>query len=164
MAERIRPVILSGGAGTRLWPASRNSLPKQFLKLIGPHSTLQETVKRVSDTGLFEKPIIVTAAIVGFAVAPIGAPARFLLGCRFRADRIAAGTLRGRPLHQRRRDGVGRRVVGDRLHAPARRPEARRAVNGLTPRQRSSRHRPSASCAGRSEIENRTLSAFAACA
>ncbi|MGE0604570.1 MAG: sugar phosphate nucleotidyltransferase, partial [Xanthobacteraceae bacterium] len=35
MSDLIRPVILSGGAGTRLWPASRDSLPKQFLKLLG---------------------------------------------------------------------------------------------------------------------------------
>jgi len=60
MAKLIHPVILCGGAGTRLWPASRDSLPKQFLKLIGPLSTLQETVKRVSDPEIFAKPLIVT--------------------------------------------------------------------------------------------------------
>jgi len=83
MAERIRPVILSGGAGTRLWPASRNSLPKQFLKLIGPHSTLQETVKRLADTSLFEKPIIVTQRDYRFLVQEqleeIGAAAEIVL-------------------------------------------------------------------------------------
>ncbi len=60
MAKLIHPVILCGGAGTRLWPASRDSLPKQFLKLIGPLSTLQETVKRVSDPDIFAKTLIVT--------------------------------------------------------------------------------------------------------
>jgi mannose-1-phosphate guanylyltransferase/mannose-6-phosphate isomerase len=60
MARRIHPVILCGGAGTRLWPASRHSRPKQFLKLIGPLSTLQEAVKRVSDPELFAKPLIIT--------------------------------------------------------------------------------------------------------
>lgn len=59
MADLIRPVILSGGAGTRLWPASRDSLPKQFLKLLGDRSTLQETLLRVSDAKLFGKPVIV---------------------------------------------------------------------------------------------------------
>jgi mannose-1-phosphate guanylyltransferase/mannose-6-phosphate isomerase len=68
MAERIRPVILGGGAGTRLWPASRDSLPKQFLKLLGPLSTLQETVKRVSDPALFDKPLIVTQRDYRFIV------------------------------------------------------------------------------------------------
>jgi mannose-1-phosphate guanylyltransferase/mannose-6-phosphate isomerase len=60
MAKLIHPVILCGGAGTRLWPASRDSLPKQFLKLIGPLSTLQDTVKRVSDAEIFARPLIVT--------------------------------------------------------------------------------------------------------
>lgn len=60
MAKKIHPVILCGGAGTRLWPASRDSRPKQFLKLIGPLSTLQETIKRVADPAVFAKPVIVT--------------------------------------------------------------------------------------------------------
>jgi mannose-1-phosphate guanylyltransferase/mannose-6-phosphate isomerase len=59
MTGLIRPVILSGGAGTRLWPASRESLPKQFLKLLGERSTLQETLLRVSDKKIFGKPVIV---------------------------------------------------------------------------------------------------------
>lgn len=44
----IYPVILCGGAGTRLWPASRDQRPKQFLSLAGEHSLFQETVARVS--------------------------------------------------------------------------------------------------------------------
>ena len=60
MSDVIRPVILCGGAGTRLWPASRDSLPKQFLKLLGPQSTLQETVLRVSDPKVFGRPVVVT--------------------------------------------------------------------------------------------------------
>lgn len=81
--ERIRPVILSGGAGTRLWPASRNSLPKQFLKLIGEYSTLQETVRRVADPALFDQPIIVTQHDYRFLVqeqlAEIDAEAEIVL-------------------------------------------------------------------------------------
>tara|TARA_R110002051_G_scaffold16182_6_gene48963 strand:- start:753 stop:2966 length:2214 start_codon:yes stop_codon:yes gene_type:complete len=42
------PVIMCGGAGTRLWPASRPSRPKQFLPLVGQHSLFQETVARVA--------------------------------------------------------------------------------------------------------------------
>ncbi|HEY3520753.1 MAG TPA: mannose-1-phosphate guanylyltransferase/mannose-6-phosphate isomerase [Rhodanobacteraceae bacterium] len=43
----LQPVILSGGAGTRLWPASRESYPKQLLSLFGGNSMLQETLLRV---------------------------------------------------------------------------------------------------------------------
>ena len=44
----ITPVILCGGSGTRLWPLSRKSFPKQFVPLIGNKSLLQLTVERVS--------------------------------------------------------------------------------------------------------------------
>jgi mannose-1-phosphate guanylyltransferase/mannose-6-phosphate isomerase len=44
----IRPVILCGGAGTRLWPVSRQQFPKQLLPLMGEQSLLQETAKRLS--------------------------------------------------------------------------------------------------------------------
>lgn len=68
MTKLIRPVILSGGAGTRLWPASRESLPKQFLKLLGERSTLQETLLRVSDAKIFGKPVIVANLAYRFLV------------------------------------------------------------------------------------------------
>ena len=44
----ITPVILCGGSGTRLWPLSRKSFPKQFVPLIGNKSLLQLTLERVS--------------------------------------------------------------------------------------------------------------------
>ena len=44
----IQPVILCGGSGTRLWPLSRQSFPKQFVPLIGGKSLLQLTLERVS--------------------------------------------------------------------------------------------------------------------
>lgn len=44
--SNVHPVILCGGSGTRLWPLSRNSYPKQFLKIAGNSSLLQETVNR----------------------------------------------------------------------------------------------------------------------
>jgi len=47
----IHPVILCGGSGTRLWPLSRKSLPKQFVPLIGSQSLLQLTLQRVAALG-----------------------------------------------------------------------------------------------------------------
>ncbi|NKE44128.1 mannose-1-phosphate guanylyltransferase/mannose-6-phosphate isomerase [Roseomonas frigidaquae] len=59
----IVPVILSGGSGSRLWPLSRESLPKQFLPLTTHRTMLQETVLRASglqpDGAAFASPIIV---------------------------------------------------------------------------------------------------------
>jgi mannose-1-phosphate guanylyltransferase/mannose-6-phosphate isomerase len=60
---------MCGGAGTRLWPASREGRPKQFLPLFGPHSTFQDTVRRVSDPVLFGRPIVVTNTQYRFLVA-----------------------------------------------------------------------------------------------
>ena len=60
---------MCGGAGTRLWPASREGRPKQFLPLFGPYSTFQETVRRVSDPALFGRPIVVTNDQYRFLVA-----------------------------------------------------------------------------------------------
>lgn len=83
MAKLIHPVILCGGAGTRLWPASRDSRPKQFLKLIGPLSTLQETIRRVSNPAVFARPIIITNYDYRFLVREqmeeIGAQATIIL-------------------------------------------------------------------------------------
>ena len=46
---KIQPVILCGGAGTRLWPLSREHYPKQLLALNGEHSLLQQTALRLAD-------------------------------------------------------------------------------------------------------------------
>jgi len=55
----IIPIILSGGSGTRLWPLSRGSYPKQFLPLASKKSLFQETLLRVSDRNFFSEPIII---------------------------------------------------------------------------------------------------------
>ena len=68
MDRRIIPLIMCGGAGTRLWPASREVRPKQFLPLFGTRSTFQDTMLRVSDAALFERPIVVTNAAYRFMV------------------------------------------------------------------------------------------------
>ncbi|KRQ09053.1 mannose-1-phosphate guanylyltransferase/mannose-6-phosphate isomerase [Bradyrhizobium sp. USDA 4518] len=83
MDRRIIPLIMCGGAGTRLWPASREVHPKQFLSLFGARSTFQETLLRVSDAGLFERPIVITNEAYRFMVleqlAEIGREADVLL-------------------------------------------------------------------------------------
>ncbi len=59
MNTLITPVILAGGIGSRLWPLSRQAMPKQFLPLLDNHySLLQSTLARVSGNQ-FEKPILV---------------------------------------------------------------------------------------------------------
>lgn len=55
----LLPVLLSGGAGTRLWPLSREAYPKQFLPLAGEHSLLQDTWTRVA--ALAERAPLVVA-------------------------------------------------------------------------------------------------------
>jgi mannose-1-phosphate guanylyltransferase len=60
--SKVVPVILAGGAGTRLWPVSRDALPKQFLPLVGERSTYQDTLLRVSAGELFAPPIVITGA------------------------------------------------------------------------------------------------------
>src|SRR5215467_6415379 len=58
-SAQIHPVILSGGSGTRLWPLSRASYPKQLLKLASDRTMLQETVARgLTDVG-FAPPLLV---------------------------------------------------------------------------------------------------------
>ena len=83
MDRRIIPLIMCGGAGTRLWPASREVHPKQFLSLFGARSTFQETVLRLSDAGLFDRPMVITNEAYRFMVleqlAEIGREADVLL-------------------------------------------------------------------------------------
>jgi len=63
------PVILSGGSGTRLWPLSRESHPKQFLPLLGEHSLLQMTWLRLRGLPGAEAPLIVANEEHRFLVA-----------------------------------------------------------------------------------------------
>lgn len=61
MSNQIIPVLMSGGAGTRLWPLSRNARPKQFHRLGGEHSLIQDTALRLTGEG-FAAPVVVCAA------------------------------------------------------------------------------------------------------
>lgn len=78
----IHPVILCGGAGTRLWPASRAERPKQFLPLTGDRSLFQETVLRaapLADGGLIVVAGQVHEPALIEQLAEIGVEARLIL-------------------------------------------------------------------------------------
>ncbi len=66
---RLIPVVMCGGAGTRLWPVSRESMPKQFVPLVDERSTFQQVLGRIADAELFERPIIITNSDFRFIVA-----------------------------------------------------------------------------------------------
>ena len=57
--KKILPVVLCGGSGTRLWPLSRYSYPKQFLALNEKNTNtfLQETIERLSQLENLSKPL-----------------------------------------------------------------------------------------------------------
>lgn len=67
--KKIYPVILCGGAGTRLWPLSRAALPKQLLPLISDKTMLQETVLRLADWPELMPPLLVCGNEYRFLVA-----------------------------------------------------------------------------------------------
>ena len=60
MSLAVIPVLMCGGAGTRLWPISRESMPKQFVPIIEQRSTFQQMLERISDQSLFSRPIVIT--------------------------------------------------------------------------------------------------------
>jgi mannose-1-phosphate guanylyltransferase/mannose-6-phosphate isomerase len=66
---KIYPVILSGGAGTRLWPLSRAALPKQLLPLVSEQTMLQETVLRLAGKPGVMAPLVVCGNEHRFLVA-----------------------------------------------------------------------------------------------
>lgn len=78
MTRKIYPLILCGGSGTRLWPVSRKSFPKQFTRLIGDETLFQAAVRRTRGE-IFADPIVITSNDFRFIVveqmAEIGVPA-----------------------------------------------------------------------------------------
>lgn len=108
MTSAIVPVIMCGGAGTRLWPASRESLPKQFIPFLDERSTFQEAVLRLADPGLFLRPVVVTHR-----------DARFVVAEQLAALGVAADVL----LEPERRDSAAAVAVAA-VHAAGRHPEA----------------------------------------
>lgn len=84
---KIVPVVLAGGTGTRLWPLSRNALPKQFIALTSEHTLFQETLLRTAPGPQFHNPVVITngdyrfyaqrqAAAIGIDTTVILEPAR----------------------------------------------------------------------------------------
>jgi mannose-1-phosphate guanylyltransferase/mannose-1-phosphate guanylyltransferase/mannose-6-phosphate isomerase len=67
MTQVIYPVLLAGGSGTRLWPLSRKSYPKQFASLIGKNTLFQASALRFSGAG-FAAPTVVTNSDFRFIV------------------------------------------------------------------------------------------------
>lgn len=67
MANVIHPILLSGGSGTRLWPLSRKSFPKQFVDLMGDQSLFQASALRLKDEG-FAAPMVITGSDFRFVV------------------------------------------------------------------------------------------------
>jgi mannose-1-phosphate guanylyltransferase/mannose-6-phosphate isomerase len=63
------PVIMCGGAGTRLWPVSRETMPKQFVPLVEERSTFQQVLGRIRDATIFGRPIVITNSDFRFIVA-----------------------------------------------------------------------------------------------
>ena len=67
MTQDIHPILLCGGAGTRLWPLSRKSYPKQFARITGTESLFQASACRMSGAG-FAAPFVITGSDFRFIV------------------------------------------------------------------------------------------------
>jgi mannose-1-phosphate guanylyltransferase/mannose-6-phosphate isomerase len=86
---------MSGGAGTRLWPASRLDAPKPFLPLVDGQSTFALTLARVADRARFSEPVVVTSVdhrhLVEAALKQAGVSASLLLEPTARDTAAAVG-------------------------------------------------------------------------
>lgn len=80
MDQQIRPVILSGGAGSRLWPLSRAKYPKQFLPMLGDKSLFVQTLERVATDYGFAAPVVIANEHHRFLVAEQADKAGIKLG------------------------------------------------------------------------------------
>ncbi|MCF6322312.1 MAG: hypothetical protein L3J32_11175 [Rhizobiaceae bacterium] len=117
----IYPVIMCGGVGSRLWPTSKASSPKQFVDLLGKKSLFQETALRVSQIDGFARLIVVTGTIHARSVASqlfdLNIQADLLLEPEGRdsAPAIAAASLY---ISERYEDGIAVVVASDH-HIPS---------------------------------------------
>lgn len=67
--SKIYPIIMAGGTGSRLWPLSRESYPKQFIRLYGKDTMLQATIKRLHGLNEVANPLIICNQEHRFVVA-----------------------------------------------------------------------------------------------
>ena len=68
---KIKPLILCGGTGSRLWPASRKNFPKQFIPLFKGKSLLELTIERVQNFRNFSAPLIIGSQSHNFFINDI---------------------------------------------------------------------------------------------
>ena len=108
MARLITPVLLCGGSGTRLWPTSRASFPKQFAPLLDEGSLFQGSAERLSGPG-YAAPVVVT-----------GDAFRFLVLEQLAAAGQQAGTVLIEPCAR----NTGPAILAAALHLAAEDPEA----------------------------------------
>ena len=96
MAPQIKPVILSGGTGTRLWPVSREGMAKQLLPLTDALTMLQKTLSRVKDAEGFGQAMVIGSHAVRFTLrdqVEMIAPGAMILLEPARRDTMAAVLL-----------------------------------------------------------------------
>ena len=84
LMSRIYPVLLAGGSGTRLWPLSRKSYPKQFANLMGDHTLFQQSALRLTSSAIIEFAPHITLTNSDF---------RFIVGEQLQAVGIDPGTI-----------------------------------------------------------------------
>ena len=132
-SAQIHPVILSGGAGTRLWPLSRAAYPKQLLPLVSERTLLQETAARnLSDVG-FAAPLLIC-----------NEDHRFLVDEQLRQVGIEPQAILLEPIAR----NTGPAIAAAALWLLARDPDALMLVQPQRPRRRRHRGLPSRRDAG----------------
>ena len=158
--SRIHPVLLSGGSGSRLWPLSRESHPKQLLPLAGERTMLQETAGRVLGDDRFGPLTVVANAEHRFIIAEqlrdIGAQGVVLVLEPVARNTAFAAAVAALTVAAREPDGVMLLMPADHV---IRRPEAfLAAIDAATPAAREGRLalfgiRPTAPATGYGYIE-----------
>ena len=108
----IRPVVLAGGAGARLWPLSRQNYPKQFMPLIGERSLFQESLLRVRGVDGLADPIVICNEVHRFLAAgqarELGAEPETVI-----VEPVVRNTAPALTLAALRLSGPGGRSAGD---------------------------------------------------